>query len=209
MLADAMPPEQEIEEDDQTPTDDDLRRRRPIPVNVPPLGSADDLQTQPVLRASPSASRAIPVGAEEADASEPQETAPIIRPAGSRAIPTSTTSGVALRRAQREQYLFQFGPLEFSRRGGCSGVPYRNSHRGFESRCSAPVPMQAELSRFYQVVRQLAARSSQRKSLQTFEHSEVSCQFKPEWLRCGRKPKTFTTPFSESWEKLAQAGQEH
>ncbi|MFZ0294671.1 MAG: hypothetical protein WAL52_13785 [Candidatus Sulfotelmatobacter sp.] len=95
MLADAMPPEQEIEEDDQTPTDDDLRRRRPIPVNVPPLGSADDLQTQPVLRASPSASRAIPVGAEEADASEPQETAPIIRPAGSRAIPTSTTPGVA------------------------------------------------------------------------------------------------------------------
>ena len=167
MLADAMPPEPEVEEDDQTPTDDDLRRRRPIPVNVPPLGSADDLQTQPVLRASPSASRAIPVGAEEADASEPQETVPIIRPAGSRAIPTSTDTGRRLR-AHRTRATpipaFNSGDPGFQP-GGVRAIPI-GSTEDLESRIAPrPLPSGRAIP-----ITPGSTEDLEDRSLQTFEH---------------------------------------
>lgn len=166
MLADAMPPEQEIEEDDQTPIDDDLRRRRPIPVNVPPLGSADDLQTQPVLRASPSASRAIPVGAEEADASDPQATAPIIRPAGSRAIPMSTTSGVASAAPNAGTPIPAFNSVDSGfQPGGVRAIPI-GSTEDLESRVvPRPLPSGRAIP-----ITPGSTEDLEDKSLQTFEH---------------------------------------
>jgi hypothetical protein len=165
MLADAMPPEQEIEEDDQTPTDDDLRRRRPIPVNVPPLGSADDLQTKPVLRASSSASRAIPLGAEEADASEPA-TAPIIRPAASRAIPTSATPGVASATPNAEPPIpaFNSGDPGFQP-SGVRAIPI-GSTEDLESRI---VPRPLPSGRVIPITPG-STEDLEDKSLQTFEH---------------------------------------
>ena len=166
MLADAMPPEQEIEEDDQTPTDDDLRRRRPIPVNVPPLGSADDLQTQPVLRASPSASRAIPVGAEEADASDPQATAPIIRPAGSRAIPASTIPRLASATPNAGTPIpaFNSGEPGFQP-GGALAIPI-GSTEDLESRIAPrPLPSGRAIP-----ITPGSTEDLEDKSLQTFEH---------------------------------------
>ncbi len=111
MLAEAMPPE--IEEDDETPPDDDLRRR-PIPVNMPPidagmtangiqqaraipLGSTADLESRvrPALTRAIPIGRAIPVDAGEVDASDPETTAPIIArgpEVAGRAIPVDTSS---------------------------------------------------------------------------------------------------------------------
>jgi len=86
MLANAMPEE----EDDQTPSDDDLRQR-PIPVNTPPidpgitangtqqaraipLGSTADLESRvrPALTRSVPIGRAIPVDTGESNTSAPR-----------------------------------------------------------------------------------------------------------------------------------------
>jgi hypothetical protein len=108
MLADAMP---EIEEDDQTPPGDDLRRR-PIPVNTPsidlgitangtqqaraiPLGSTADLESRvrpAVTRAVP-AGRAISVGTSSEPAVAPNARAIPITPAATAGTAIPITPG--------------------------------------------------------------------------------------------------------------------
>ena len=108
MLANAMP---ENEEDDQTPPDDDLRRR-PIPVDTPPIdlgitangaqqaraipvGSTADLESRvrPALTRSVPVGRAIPVDASQ---QSPAMVAPTVAPSA-RAIPIGSTGDLESR----------------------------------------------------------------------------------------------------------------
>jgi len=108
MLANAMP---ENEEDDQTPPDDDLRRR-PIPVDTPPIdlgvtangsrqaraipfGSTADLESRvrPALMRSVPTGRAIPVDASQ---QSPAMAAPTVAPSA-RAIPIGSTGDLESR----------------------------------------------------------------------------------------------------------------